>query len=248
MKGVLCVIVSIIMILLCSSCAKEDNEYMSNSNNKTLKQKEITIGEKAFNDDLPKEQLLTKQYDIDELLLFFEGSSQNLPWDEKNTRTLTFAEVDRKFPVEVVRSSGYSVYKVLQGGYFYVFWVTPVVSVDDNFGCGETLVYFYAYLRPNVEQAQFELLMLQKSTACDVKKIDPSFQLSFIQSNGIYSYTYINSETILEVKYMNPNQLNGYDDLIIEKIEIIPREFAPSRYSSILSKDLPKTGDGLREP
>lgn len=189
------------------------------------------------------ENILTKEYDINELSSFFEGSNanENMVFD---ATILSFSEVNQYFPVEVIRTGGYSVYKVKQGGYFYVFWVdtfTDYVNQSPN----EPSVYFSAYLESELSPSVFDSLTSGVSTAEDVKKIDSYFELSFLSSNGIFSYSYLNNDTVMQIEYVYQGEASGYDDLIVyddlvvkEKI-IVPRTSVPSRYSTILSSDIP---------
>ena len=184
---------------------------------------------------------LTTEYDLNELKKFFKHANTNESIVlGSNMPVMTFSEVNNRYLVEIVRTGGYSVYKVIQGGYFYVFWVKPFnVNANTDKGSGEPSVYFSAYLASDASATLFDSLIPGVSTAEDVRKIDPSFELSFLRSNGIFSYSYIDEETILQIEYIYQENINGYDDLIVKEKMIIPRTSAPSRYSVILSSDLP---------
>lgn len=72
-----------------------------------------------MDDKKPLEGGPTKEYDLDELSAFFKDSNAN----EKigfgsDGAALTFREVNSSYPVEILRTGGYSVYKVRQGGLF----------------------------------------------------------------------------------------------------------------------------------
>ena len=154
-----------------------------------------------------------------------------------------FREVNERFPVETVRPGDYTVYKVRQGGYFYVFWDHTVV--DDPFGfipigeSGNGIVYATAYLHKEKKASEFDSLIPGVSTAEDVRKIDPYLEMDFLRSRGTFSYSYLNKDEILEVKYKEVGNIDGYDDLIVENIEILSKSFPVSRYSYILQQDLP---------
>ena len=100
-------------------------------------------------------------------------------------------------------------------------------------------MYFSAYLPSVVSSDLFDTLTPGISTAEDVRKIDPSFELSFLSSNGIFSYSYINDETVLQIEYSQHGNVDGYDDLIVKEKKIVARASAPTRYSVLLSGDLP---------
>lgn len=216
------------MIVFLNSCeSKKESADMKN----------IFLGEHFTDDNKSLETSLTNEYDLDELKSFFMGSNENEEiMFEVNSKMLTFSEVNRRYPVEVLRTGGYSVYKVSQGGYFYVFWVSQSIGNTQN---SEPSVYFSAYLSSDVFMNSFDSLIPMINTAEDVKKIDPNFELSFLISHGIFSYSYLNEQNLLEVEYLHQENLKSYDDLIIKEMRIIPREAAPSRYSTVLSKDLP---------
>lgn len=187
----------------------------------------------------PLRKLLTQKYDLEELTEFFEERSGNV--DFYGNPPLLFSEVNEMFPVEVFRPGDYTVYKVRQGGYFYVFWYY-VVPYDPDGGTaseGEYAVYFTAYLRKKKDIAAFDSLIPGVSTAEDVRKIDPYLEIDFLRSSGTFSYSYLNKDEILEVKYKEVGNIDGYDDLIVENIEILSKSFPVSRYSYILQQDLP---------
>ena len=194
------------------------------------------IGKYAADDTKTLEDLLTKEYDLADLESFFAESnaSERLGFGS-TAAALTFREVNDRYPVEVLRTGGYTVYKVRQGGYFYVFWVQPL----DTDQSGEPSVYFSAYLPSGLSPDLFDSLTLGSSTAEDVRKIDPAFELSFLQSNGTYSYSYINDDTVLQVRYEYSEDLDGYDDLIVKEVSLLDRTSAPTRYSALLAGDLP---------
>lgn len=193
-----------------------------------------------MNEILTLESVLTKEYDISEIRSYFEDKNANEPTNFDGTsQNLHFNDVNQHFPVEVIRPGGYTVYAISQGGYYYVFW-SEFHTTDDNLVNDNSFVYFTAYLPSLKELSVFESLKVGISTAEDVKAIDSSFELSFLMSSGIFSYSFLNDESILEIEYDVEKELEEYDDLIVKKITVISRSTAPSRYSSILTIDLPQ--------
>lgn len=217
-------------LLLFTACMNKESE--SNMNN--------TFFDGYVMDDVKVlEDHLTKEYDLNELQSFFHDSNANEGVGlESTTTVLTFSKVNSKYPVEILRTGGYSVYRVSQGGYFYVFWVKPFVA-DTNSSSSEPAVYFSAYLSSDISPDLFNSLTPGISTAEDVKEIDPSFELSFLISNGIFSYSYINDETILQIEYMYQENIDGYEDLIVKNKLLVARDSVPSRYSALLTGDTP---------
>ena len=197
---------------------------------------EITFwGEYTMN-DLSSTDSLTNEYDLIELLSFFENSNVKLVFDT-NKEGLTFSEVNNKYPIEITRSTGYSIYKVVQGGFFYVFWAKQL-DVNDNV-TSEPVVYFSSYLPSNPSVPKIDSLVLGISTAQDVRKIDPYFELSFLHSSGVFSYSYIDANTLLEIEYEYHENISDYEDLIVKKITQVPRNSSTSQFSIIFPNDLP---------
>lgn len=192
-----------------------------------------------MNKNAAMDSSLTKKYDLSDLKSYFYGKNANEPAVFRGaSQTLKFNDVNKHFPVEVVRPGGYSVYAVNQGGYYYVFWSKDQIN-EDNIVKENPFVYFSAYLPSSKDLSEFESLKEGISTAKDVEKIDPSFELSFLMSSGVFSYSFLNDDSILEIKYDVLEECDGYDDLIVKEITVISRNIAPSGYSAILSKDLP---------
>jgi len=223
--GVLCIVFIILSI------SKNNKEQESTG--------EVFWGDCIIDDSL----ILEEEYDINELYDLFGGrnAAERVVFKSHGLPTLGFDEVDQKFPVEVVRTAGYSVYRVKQGGYFYVFWSSLVMN-GSKVEKTEPTVFFSAYLRSDKSIKSFDGIIPGKSTAEDVKKIDPSTEFNFLRASGIFSNSYLNSDTILEIEYEDPeNGINDYADLIVKSKRSRPREgeVVPSAYCAILEKDLP---------
>lgn len=233
MKKYMCIclfIVSCVVILLFASCGNKKDESDMN---------DIFFNGYVMDDIKTLESNLTKEYDLNELISFFKGSNANESIGFGSTvSALRFSEVNYRYPVEILRTGGYSVYRVSQGGYFYVFWIKPFATGTSQSN-SEPSVYFSAYLASDISPDLFDSLTPGISTAEDVQRIDPSFELSFLISNGIFSYSYINDETILQIEYAYQENIDGYDDLIVKEKMIVARDSAPTRYSAILLSDLP---------
>lgn len=233
MKKYMCIclfIVSCVVILLFASRGNKKDESDMN---------DIFFNEYVMDDIKTLESNLTKEYDLNELRSFFKGSNANESIGFGSTvSALRFSEVNYRYPVEILRTGGYSVYRVSQGGYFYVFWIKPFATGTSQSN-SEPTVYFSAYLTSDISPDLFDSLTPGISTAEDVQRIDPSFELSFLNSNGIFSYSYINDETILQIEYAYQENIDGYDDLIVKEKMIVARDSAPTRYSALLLSDLP---------
>ena len=181
--------------------------------------------------------VLTQEYPLAELdALFCKSRSDRI---ENNHKLLTITAVHEVFPIEIIRPEAYSVYRVKEGGYYYVFWTMPYADdIDTN--KGEPTVYCTAYCSSPICSKDFDSVIKGKSTAFDVLGIDPYAELSFLQSNAIYSYSLLDSKTIVEIKYTHRGEVTSYADLLVQDIMIISRELAPSSFKLILPKDFPK--------
>ena len=189
-----------------------------------------------LNDSAAIESVLANEYHLEDLIAYFGTGTHNKSIGyTNNTKELRITEVNQKFPVELVRESGYySVYKVIEGGYYYIFWTAPVnKSIEPS-------VSFAAYLAGNRDSSLFDGLTNGVHTAQDVEAIDPSFELQYLMSSGIYSYSFLDEETLIQIKYKRDPQVSDYHSLLIENITLIKRNLAPSNYRMILSDDLPK--------
>ena len=184
------------------------------------------------------DRILTQKYNISDLNNYFEGKNANELVFTGSSQNLHFNDVNQHFPIEVIRPEGYSVYAVDQGGYYYVFWSKLHISnqnlVEDN-----PFVYFTAYLPSSKEAGAFDSLKAGVSTADDVALIDPSVELTFLMSSGIYSYSFLNKDSVMQIEYTYSGEFKSRSDLIVKNKTVLAREIAPSRFASILLKDLP---------
>lgn len=63
--------------------------------------------------------------------------------------------------------------------------------------------------------------------------------ISALNSNGTFSYSYLNDGSVLQIEYAPQGNADGYDGLIVKEKIIVARASAPTRYSALLSGDLP---------
>ena len=226
-------IVSIISLLF-SACESEESKMPITK---------AFFPEFVSNDATGLTDTLTKAYNIEELKKFFGDYSENEHigfQNNNNLSSLTINMVHQRFPIEILRSNGYSVYKVKSGGYFYVFWINSFNSDSKSTqSIDEPIVYFTAYLPSSKEASDFDSLKAGVSTADDVALIDPSFELTFLMSSGIYSYSFLNKDSVMQIEYTYSGDFKSRRDLIVKNKTVLARETAPSRFASILVKDLP---------
>lgn len=136
-------------------------------------------------------------------------------------------------------NSYYSVYKVTEGGIFYVFW-----SQSENYDSGIQGEKYVSvadtfYINDLKQESDFSELQIGKSSYTDVYEIDSASELILILSNGVYSYTLLNDGNFLEIEYTNSN-MESRDDLIVNAINIVPStRITYTCLQDILPKDLP---------
>ena len=203
--------------------------------NESMKPSEQYYASFFTNDEESLGKLLTVEYSLETLSAFFAGRYAN---DVERNGCLMWSEVNQVFPIEVVRSHGYSVYRVKEGGYFYVFWSRPVVngaySTEE-----EPAVFFAAHLRFIRDASIFDAIKPGVSTAKDVMQMDSSAEFNFLMGRGVCSYSILNSETVVEVAYENSPDQETYDKMIVKEIDVIERHSSPTRFSAVFTKDLP---------
>ena len=242
-----CLIMLSLLLVLFVSCAKAND---TKGNEEFFKEDEEFFeeyfSEYVMGEDKSLEECLTKEYILNDLMAFFEGRTSTST-SKQGLSVLKYSEVNEKYPIEVFRPQGYySVYKVVQGGYFYVFWVSSFVMGSDNMFSSEPdkwaepAVYFSTYLSSDKSASIFDTLKSGNNTLGDVKKIDPFLELCTLRSSGIVSYSYINKETVAFFKYEKKSgEMQHYDDMIMKEIAVMSREKSGSKYGVILSEDLP---------
>ena len=203
---------------------------------------------------IESDKLLTHSYPLADLENFIKDRNSNKRYRvfEKNEPTLLFYnELNEKFPIEVLKygdERAYTVYRVEEGGYYYVFWShaypsggTPCDGSAENV-CTDTehmIVYFSAYLGSYVKALDIFFLRKNMSTAKDVMMIDPNLEfVSF--SRGYVSYSLLNKTMILEVWYTYTySEDMDYSDLIIKDFNIYPINKSESCFRDVAIEDMP---------
>lgn len=192
-------------------------------------------------DSKPLSTIITKEYSLHELKSFFGevSSNERSAFGENNNETdLSINSVNKKFPIECLRKNGYSVYKVSDGGFFYVFWAKSF-NPFSNSKPDDATVYFTAHISSLKKAGDFDSIQERFSTAEDVAKIDPAFELTFLLSGKTPSYSLLDDGTVMEICYSWNDSLASRSDLLVESKEIISKEKCPSKLASVLSIDLP---------
>lgn len=233
----------LIVTILFSACTKENNVGMK-------KREEFVQGFMVDN-VMPLEECLTKVYELQELKSFFGDISPNeymLYEMADNRESFNISSVNERFPIECLRKIEnivyYSVYKVSGGGYFYVFWTQTfkeLPTAESKPKTDDATVYFTAYISSMPKESDFVSIQEETSTAEDVFLIDQAFELSFLMSSGIRSYSLLENGKIMEISYENSDNIKSRKDLIVKRKNIISKEMAlsASYLATIDVEDLP---------
>ncbi|MDR1735813.1 MAG: hypothetical protein LBR85_02955 [Oscillospiraceae bacterium] len=189
--------------------------------------------------------ILTKSYSLGELrdLLGEVPPTENYP--SENPRVLRFRQINQKMPVECFRQiddkGRYSVYKVSEGGYFYVFWNIAYSHTSDiDFIFEDYVVGFTAYLPfpVRLEAKDFDSIAIGLSTAEDVSLIDSAFELCFLMSGHLPSYSLLDDGSVMKICY-DFKKLESRSDLVVISKEVVSKDDTVSKLALVLSKDLP---------
>lgn len=102
-------------------------------------------------------------------------------------------------------------------------------------------VYFTAYLPTPIDLSadDFETIMPNSSTAADIGRIDPNFELSFLLSSRIVSYSLLEDGTVIQICYDFDGTLETKEDLTVTSKEILLAADTSSRLAAVYYYDLP---------
>ena len=202
------------------------------------------------NNTTPLADLLDESYTLSALEDFFQISifkdSKLFALDNiGRTSERSWDEVHSSFPIKCLRYNNnihYSVYKVTEGGYYYVFWNVPLkkdmlIEPAEETNTIQVQATLYLNNLPSIQS--FKALKKNRSTAEDVCSIDPFMEMNFL-SSLVSSYTRIDDNRIIEVRYTGTN-LKGLNDLIVKNIYICYTNSSNAYSAAILPEDLPKT-------
>ena len=210
---------------LFAGCKKEDNMNTYNQ-----------LGGFVIDNSISFASYESKEYAIETLKNYFgiyssqERSSFGIYTDEDK---LDINNVNKYFPIDFIRqneNSFYSMYKVKEGGIYYVFWSVNLENV---------VALQSVYINKLKTESDFDSIEIGRSTCEDVFKIDPATELVLILSNGTYSYNRLENNQLLEIEYSFEKH-QGREDLIVKSKEIVPNKGHCIAYiSNILLNDLP---------
>lgn len=261
MKKLIIVVISLICVLTTTSCAPESPKayalslmsvsertetIMNNQTGNHLDKAEV-FAEDRIENTKRLSDILTDEYAIEDLADFFgRASSNESSLSGLKTLDVRIAAANEKFPIECLRQTDrgilYSVYKVKEGGLFYVFWAG---IFDNTIDAKDTIVdwtvYFTAYLPTSVKLTQndFNSIIPNSSTAEEVAVIDPNFELCFLLSSRTASYSLLEDGSVMEICYDFGEKPESRADLIVTSKEILSGTDSPSNLAAVYPYDLP---------
>ena len=160
---------------------------------------------------------------------------------------LSLEKVHGTFPIQYIRKNGYislyTVYRVAEGGCFYVFWSRYALPFSE-IQTSDTLnvfAYYTVYITELPALEDFSEIKPGISTAEDISMITNVIEITFNTSTGPRSYCLLEGGNTLEIQYENNNHYTSRQDLIVKAISILPKEQAQagSHLANIQEEDLP---------
>ncbi len=124
----------------------------------------------------------------------------------------------------------YTVYKVREGGHYYVFWNTR----NDELG-----ICYAGYLPETRSIEDFDSLIEYESDFDDVYAIDPSADMRIDSSGAPRSYHLLTTGELLKIEYKY-TRLSGPEDLIVTNMEVLPANNDVGYLAQVYEGDLPK--------
>lgn len=193
------------------------------------------LGNKFNNGGIPKD-IISKDYPIGELVTYFGTYStiEKMFFKSKvSSPVIKIDDAKDKFKVECFRKSNdkyYTVYKVTEGGYFYVFWGT-----NRDF---EVTAYDSFYIPKLKSKSDFRKIKEGTSTIEDVYEIDPAAEFLNL-SRGCISYSLLEDGRVMEIEYFIDPHKELNENSIVKKKSVVER-LGSITLENIYVKDLPR--------
>ena len=183
-----------------------------------------------IDDTTPLEEALTVSYPLEELTAYFYPAN----WDERWQYFAELPWVHDAFPIEIMRSNYYTVYRVEEGGYFYVFW--------DGHEDGYPYVSFSSYLPGDRTLEDFAEVEIGVTTFREMHQLDPG--IWFWGNANYLTLTYLNAEELLWVDYIPVEIFDEegefyYYEYVVDSMEVVTRGEYDRKFDLILPQDLP---------
>ena len=209
MKKLICFF--IIMLLCLSSCSSNEIEE------KTDKRGEI-VGI-SYNNTLPCEKLITKEYDAKEFSFYMPYTTAMImsSWHPD------LDEINEEYPIECFRKTNrkgkeacYAIYKI-NGGNLYVFFLKNVVDVYAYNDARDYCAFACFNMTKKLEEADFSLIK-KGSLVDDIISIDSSTILFSFDDNIGLSNHVLSDGSIFRINYKKT--INGWE---VSDYDIMPQ-------------------------
>ncbi len=208
---------------------------------------------------------IRQTYALEELTNYYgdAGDQESAKYVYNGFKYISITEANEAFPMEILRSGQYTVYRVTEGGFFFVFFtrqymieeMTDEDWMDDPWGNWDEhpdyAVAYSVYLFSLPEAEDFSVIEPGKSTGRDVLDLNTCTAFGLYLSSCAFSHTLLADGNLLQIIYSytdNHNTDDLYQKIIVEIIQVIrpgtPTDFPGNDYSSlswfasILSKDV----------
>ena len=213
-----------------------DNKLNFEEESNEMLYPEVKLQGYTVNNEVDFNNVLENEYELNQLKEYFgtiqywEYSYFGMKVDVDNR---SIDQVNSQFPIRFLRensNSYYTIFRVKEGGRYYVFFY---VNEDGKLWATTT-----CYLTEYKQKSDFKSLHQGINSYEDVLLVDPNSEISSaLLSSGIYSYSLLNSEEVLQVEYSRKD-IKERKDLIIVAMQVKPREETSSCFSKVLKKDM----------
>ena len=243
MKRVVLAFYMVLLVLLMCACVNE-TQSAPNADVETTKTT-VTIANDTIVESL---ESVPQSYSIADLQPYFEAASQ---WEnnEYKTEDYVYTTINEVFPGGILRecTSGrghYTVYKVKEGGRFYIFWSTLNAKTSDlssnTFNPTKAIGIQTSYVLDLKEKTAFDCLIENESTAEDVIEIDPATQFTFARSSWITSISLLKDGSVLMIEYdYDNNKPFLKSNMVVHKTVLLPKGEYQGGLAGVLPEDLP---------
>ena len=226
------------MLALFGSCAIEEKQAPEIQ---AFALSEFVQTDLVVDNETPLEEVLTNEYPLSLLETFFgrhatQGAGMLSDMDAVIKHSMV--EVHMNFPIQCLRYHNnvhYSVYKVEEGGYYYVFWTVPLANSQNSDQSISVASSVYISRLPSV--SEFRWVIKNHTTGEKILEIDPSMEIDFLASS-VRSYSRLDDGRIVLISYRYTN-FEKLSDLIVDGIWIYPPRTIDSAISAIFDADLP---------
>lgn len=200
----------------------------------------------VIDNDIWMTEFFNMEYSYDELELFFYDV--NLAFKKFDDffakEYCDMLDIHEHFKIDCLRSTVvngekkyYIVYKVKEGGYYYVF-LDKSDKYDETKDLTENLVVYYSYYVNELNDiSMFDSIKEGESLFSEVYDIDEKVLLKE-EDGKYYSYSLIKDQQLLRIEHhIQPNKNFYYRNLIAGKKEVVPIEGSGTYFEWISEKD-----------